>query len=97
MLRKIDTRDLQPGMYLQELCGTWVDHPFWRTSFKLKDSGQIAKIINSGIKEALIDTDKGLDVEVVQRAGDTQAQSASLTGHAAAGMASACAVRTGQP
>ena len=66
MLRKIDTRDLQPGMYLQELCGTWVDHPFWRSSFKLKDAGQIAKIINSGIKEALIDTDKGLDVEVVE-------------------------------
>ena len=65
MLRKIDTRQLQPGMYLQELCGTWINHPFWRTSFKLKDDAQIAKILNSGIKEALIDTDKGLDVEVV--------------------------------
>ena len=64
MLRKIDTHLLQPGMFLQELCGTWIDHPFWRTSFKLKDAGEIAKIINSGIKEALIDTDKGLDVEV---------------------------------
>ena len=64
MLRKIDTQLLQPGMFLQELCGTWIDHPFWRTSFKLKDAGEIAKIINSGIKEALIDTDKGLDVEV---------------------------------
>ena len=56
MLRKIDTHLLQPGMFLQELCGTWIDHPFWRTSFKLKDAGEIAKIINSGIKEALIDT-----------------------------------------
>ena len=49
MLRKIDTRQLQPGMYLQELCGTWINHPFWRTSFKLKDDAQIAKILNSGI------------------------------------------------
>jgi len=66
MLKKIDTRQLQPGMYLHELCGTWIDHPFWRTSFKLKDAGQIAKILDSGIKEALIDTDKGLDIAVVE-------------------------------
>ena len=66
MLRKIDTHQLRPGMYLQELCGTWIDHPFWRSSFKLKDAGQITKILDSGIKEALIDTDKGLDIEVIE-------------------------------
>ena len=66
MLRKVETRQLQPGMFLHELCGTWIDHPFWRTSFKLKDAGQIAKILDSGIREALIDTDKGLDIAVVE-------------------------------
>ena len=66
MLRKIDTRQLQPGMFLQELCGTWINHPFWRTSFKLKDAAQIAKIIDSGITEAMIDTDKGLDIAVAE-------------------------------
>lgn len=66
MLRKIDTHQLRPGMYLQELCGTWIDHPFWRSSFKLKDAGQITKILESGIKEALIDTDKGLDIAVIE-------------------------------
>jgi hypothetical protein len=64
MLRKIETHQLQPGMFLQELCGTWVDHPFWRSSFKLKDSAQIKKILDCGIKEALIDTSKGLDLPV---------------------------------
>ncbi len=64
MLRKIDTRQLQPGMFLHELCGNWINHPFWRTSFKLKDAAQIAKIVDSGITEAMIDTDKGLDVAV---------------------------------
>jgi HD-GYP domain-containing protein (c-di-GMP phosphodiesterase class II) len=66
MLRKVDTQQLQPGMFLHALCGTWVDHPFWRSSFKLKDRGQIAKILDSGIKEALIDTDKGLDIPAVE-------------------------------
>jgi HD-GYP domain-containing protein (c-di-GMP phosphodiesterase class II) len=68
MLRKVDTKQLQPGMFLHALCGTWVDHPFWRSSFKLKDRGQIAKILDSGIKEALIDTDKGLDIPPVEAA-----------------------------
>lgn len=62
MLRKIDTKQLEPGMFLHELCGTWLNHPFWRTSFLLKDDIQIAKIRDSGIAEAVIDTEKGLDI-----------------------------------
>jgi HD-GYP domain-containing protein (c-di-GMP phosphodiesterase class II) len=49
-------------MHLHELCGVWINHPFWRTSFKLKDAGEIRRIVDSGITEALIDTDKGLDI-----------------------------------
>jgi len=62
MLRKIDTKQLEPGMFLHELCGTWLNHPFWRTSFLLKSDTQIAKIRDSGIAEAVIDTEKGLDI-----------------------------------
>jgi HD-GYP domain-containing protein (c-di-GMP phosphodiesterase class II) len=65
MLRKIETRQLQPGMFLHALCGNWITHPFWRTSFTLKDAAQIAKILDSGVTEAMIDTDKGLDVAAV--------------------------------
>jgi putative nucleotidyltransferase with HDIG domain len=62
MLRKIDTKQLEPGMFLHELCGTWLHHPFWRTSFLLKSDTQIAKIRDSGVAEAVIDTEKGLDI-----------------------------------
>ena len=62
MLKKIDTRQLQPGMFLHALCGNWMHHPFWRSSFKLTDRAQIAKILDSGITEAMIDTARGLDV-----------------------------------
>lgn len=63
MLKKIPVEELQSGMYLHELCGSWADHPFWRTRFLLRDSAIIRKIVESGIREVWIDTERGLDVE----------------------------------
>jgi hypothetical protein len=37
MLKRIRVEDLTLGMYLQEFCGSWMDHPFWRTKFVLTD------------------------------------------------------------
>jgi putative nucleotidyltransferase with HDIG domain len=50
-------------MYIQELCGAWIDSPFWQKSFLLADDAAIAKLLATPIREAWIDTDKGLDVE----------------------------------
>jgi HD-GYP domain-containing protein (c-di-GMP phosphodiesterase class II) len=61
MIKKISVADLRPGMYLHELCGSWMQHPFWRTKFEVK-ADAIGQIIGSGITEVMIDTDKGLDV-----------------------------------
>ena len=49
-------------MYIQELCGSWMEHPFWRSAFKLRDGKDIDRIRESGIQEVWIDTSKGLDV-----------------------------------
>jgi len=38
MLRTIRTEQLVPGMYVQKFCGSWVDHPFWRSSFLAEQS-----------------------------------------------------------
>ena len=62
MLKKIDVEHLRVGMHLHELCGSWMDHPFWRTKFVIKDAGDIRLIIDSGIKEVWIDVEKGIDV-----------------------------------
>ena len=62
MLKRIKTEHLQPGMYLQQLCGSWMSHPFWRASFLLNNPQDIRRIRDSGIQEVWIDTDKGLDV-----------------------------------
>lgn len=62
MLKKISTRQLRVGMFIHEVCGSWMDHPFWRASFKLTEARQIAQLAE--VREVVIDTSKGLDVEV---------------------------------
>ena len=37
MLKRIHVEDLTLGMYLHEFCGSWMEHPFWRTRFLLED------------------------------------------------------------
>lgn len=63
MLKKIGVGQLRVGMHLHELCGSWMDHPFWRTKFVIKDPADIRLIADSGITEVWIDSGKGIDVE----------------------------------
>lgn len=71
MLKKVKVQDLTLGMYIQELCGSWMDHPFWKKSFELTDSNELKTLQNCGLQEVWIDTSKGLDV-----ASDVQTVSA---------------------
>lgn len=68
MLKKIRTRDLRLGMHLHELCGSWMENPFWRSQFTLTDPEDIRRILDSGIAEAWIDIAKGLDVAAPNKA-----------------------------
>lgn len=49
-------------MFLHELCGSWMEHPFWRTQFLLDDPADLASLHASNIREVWIDTARGLDV-----------------------------------
>lgn len=49
-------------MYIHELKGAWVDHPFWKTKFVLNDPDDLKKLQSSIIKEVVIDISKGLDI-----------------------------------
>jgi putative nucleotidyltransferase with HDIG domain len=62
MLKRISVHQLRLGMHLKEFCGSWMDHPFWRTGFVLKDRADLDLIMASAIKEVWIDCAKGLDV-----------------------------------
>ena len=62
MFKKISVHQLTLGMHLKEFCGSWMEHPFWRTAFVLTDPKDIEAILASSIKEVWIDCAKGLDV-----------------------------------
>ncbi|RFC35592.1 MAG: HD-GYP domain, c-di-GMP phosphodiesterase class II (or its inactivated variant) [Candidatus Nitrotoga sp. SPKER] len=63
MLKKIKINDVRLGMYLQEVCGSWMDHPFWKRSFKLTDNNDLNTLKSCGVAEIWIDTSKGLDID----------------------------------
>lgn len=62
MLKRISVNQLALGMHLKEFCGSWMEHPFWRSGFVLTDPKDIEAVLTSSIKEVWIDCDKGLDV-----------------------------------
>lgn len=64
-------------MYIQELCGSWMDHPFWKTSFLLASAKDLHRIVDSAVGEVWIDTAKGLDVEAGESAEEVEAQAES--------------------
>ena len=66
MLRKIPIHQLRVGMFVHEVCGSWLDHPFWRASFKVQDARQLQQLVV--VKEVVIDTAKGLDIDATPSA-----------------------------
>jgi len=63
VLKRIPTADLRVGMYVDEFCGSWMDHPFWRARFVVKTTAELAQIRDSDVREVWIDASKGLDTE----------------------------------
>ena len=62
MLKRIDVKHLTLGMYLHEFCGSWMEHPFWRTRFVLDDPHDLERIHATAIREVWIDISRGKDV-----------------------------------
>lgn len=65
MLKRIAVKDVRMGMFITELCGSWMEHPFFKTKFLLEDTLDLDSLIKSGIKEVWINTDKGLDADEI--------------------------------
>jgi HD-GYP domain-containing protein (c-di-GMP phosphodiesterase class II) len=77
MLKKIKVEQLTLGMHLKEFCGSWMEHPFWRTGFVLIDAKDLKSVLASSIKEVWIDCSKGLDIaegEVAVSSAESDAQ-----------------------
>lgn len=77
MIKKIRVDQLVVGMHLKEFCGSWMEHPFWRTGFVIVDPKDINAILASSIKEVWIDASQGLDIpagELATSLADSDAQ-----------------------
>ena len=59
MIKSVPAADLRLGMFLHKLGGSWMKHPFLRSSFLLTDANDIKRIQQAGIKEVWIDDEKG--------------------------------------
>lgn len=66
MLKKISVEQLRVGMHLHAFCGSWMDHPFWRTKFTIEDPADIDLVRTSKICEVWIDVAQGLDIAHAQ-------------------------------
>lgn len=62
MLKRIFVDDLDLGMYVHEFCGSWMDHPFWRSRFVLDNPRDLERIRATPIREVMIDISRGKDV-----------------------------------
>jgi HD-GYP domain-containing protein (c-di-GMP phosphodiesterase class II) len=77
MLKKIRVDQLLLGMHLKEFCGSWMDHPFWRTGFVIVDARDLKSVMASKIREVWIDCSKGVDIadgETAVSAAESDAQ-----------------------
>jgi len=62
MIKRVQANEVRLGMYIHEIRGNWMEHPFWRKSFKLAQQKDLDKLVSSNLEAIWIDTNKGLDV-----------------------------------
>lgn len=62
MLKKIATTDVQLGMFLQAMEGSWLAHPFWKTKFVIREQRDLDALRSSGVPAVWIDLSKGSDL-----------------------------------
>lgn len=62
LLKKIKVEELELGMYFCGFEAAWIDHPFWKNRFLLKDPGHLQQARASGIVYCWIDVGQGKDI-----------------------------------
>ncbi len=69
MIKKMPVRQLRPGVFIDHFESGWLNHPFLFNHKRIKDQQTIDKMIEWGIEEVYIDTDRGLDIETDEKPG----------------------------
>lgn len=61
MIKKVRTEDLRPGVFVHHFGCSWNHHPFLLNHKRIRNEKTIQRMLDWGIREVFIDTDKGLD------------------------------------
>lgn len=67
MLKRIDVADVQLGMFIHKLEGSWFKHPFWKSKFLLDDPETLENLRFSDVDGVIIDIAKGKDAQPFHR------------------------------
>ncbi len=62
MLKKIAISQVETGMYIDSVEGSWLNHSLWKARFVVNDAETLARVRQCGGAECWIDTSKGSDV-----------------------------------
>lgn len=62
MLKRISPTQVEMGMFVHKLEGSWLKHPFWKSKFLLEDNDTLVDLRDSDIDAVVIDISKGRDV-----------------------------------
>ena len=78
MKKKIKVSEARLGMYIESLCGSWVNHPFWKKSFLLDKQQDLEELLACGTEEMWIDTGIGEDVANAPKPQDEDGESGNI-------------------
>ena len=67
MLVRIEAEDVEIGMFIHAFEGSWFDHPFWRSYFRVETHEQLSRIRSSGIDGLVIDAARKLGASIMIR------------------------------
>lgn len=78
MLIRVATDQLQIGMYVATIDGSWLDHSFWRSRFLINSRAQIDKLQDGRVATVVIDDEKGVGLPAAAHATPTQPTAAPI-------------------
>ncbi len=77
MLKQVALADVELGMFVHRMVGSWFDHPFWRARFLLQDAAKLRRLQESRLDGVIIDTSKGKDLTPPQDKGEDRKTAAT--------------------
>lgn len=79
MLKTISIAEVELGMFIHRLQGSWLSHPFWKSRFVIRDEDDLAALRESEVPAVIIDTQRGADVQAPAAAPPAGAATGSAT------------------